>query len=156
MLTASASTNDSLFVPELLAITYNDSISPIFTALSLDASKVSAIEDYAKVSYYRQEGNATIYANKDQTIFFFFGSTDRYSTASNVMFYTSLEDQNPVKNLPQQAFAFAVCSLDPSCEFASFGLWINDAMDGDTYDATSFDAVYQLEPSDHSSIILVR
>lgn len=155
--TASASGNsNSCFIPELLTMSYNEAISPVFTALSLDASTVSSIEAYAKVSYFKKEDSTIVYANDAQTIFFFFAAPDRYTEAENLMFYTSLKDENPVKNLPQHAFSFAVCTLDSSCDFSSFGLWVNEAKHGSTYSATSFDAVYQLTPSDNSSIILIK
>lgn len=153
---AYASSGNSVFIPELMTTTYNESINTVFSALSLDETTIAMIESYARVTYLKQDGNRTVYANDDQSIFFFFGSTGRYATADNLMFYTSLKDNNPVKNLPQHAFSFAVCTLDRTVDFTSFGLWVNDAEDGNTFFSTSFDAHYKLEAANYSSIMLMK
>ena len=161
MLSAVSALSDSAenylaFVPELLTTAYNQSLDTVFTALQLDSSTVSSIVDYATVNYITTEGDSLVYTNSAQTVFVFFGGQDRYSLAEHVMFYTSLKDDSPVKNLPQYAFTYAVCQLDSSCDYTTFGAWANDATDGDEYQANSFSATYILHAADSSSIVLMK
>ena len=149
LVTGASAAGSAAYAPDLLTAAYNDSIGSVFSALSFDDSTIATVKQYARVEYFTQKD-----ANSSQTIFFFFAASGRYSRPDNVMFYTSLSDSNPLKNIPQFAFAFAVCTVDPSCDFSEFLTWVNDATDGSMYTAASFLAMYTLEPKDNSSILL--
>ena len=145
-----------VFIPEIMIENYNNAISPVFRALLGDEALVKQAETISKVYYLGIDNGTIVYANKDKSIFFFFGTDDKYKVADSVNCYTSLKEDNELNNLPQIAFAYAIAQLDSTCPFESYGGWINEANDGDITEWPHFDAICKAEINEFFSITISR
>lgn len=146
---------EQVYIPEIIVKTYNDSIEPFFKTLS-GRDEVSSVKDFAEMQFRQTEKNAIAYSNKSETVFIFFGGTDRNAAADNMMIYCSLKDNNELKNIPELIAAEALSKLDSNVSFEEFGAWANDATDGSTYTCDSFDAYYKMVDNDFSQILIIR
>lgn len=145
----------SIFIPEVIIAEYNKSIEPVFKTLTGE-SDVSSIRDSIELFFRNTTQDSIVYANKDDSVFVFFACTDRTAVSSNMMIYCSLKENNPLKNLPEIVWAYAVSQLEVNCSFLKFGGWANDAVDGSTYVHESFDAYYKLVDYEHSQILMIN
>ncbi len=148
---------ENVFNPTVLTEKYNMALSSVFKTL-FEGNDELAIQTalLAKVQYVGIDNNTVVYANTNNTVFFFFGTNGDNMVADNVCCYTSLSDNNAFKNLPLIAFAYAVAEVDDSISFENFGAWVNDCMDGDYKEFPNFNAYCKLEANQSCSITLAR
>ena len=133
--------SDNLFVPEMLVTAYNESLDTVFTAMGMEKSTVLQVQAFAKLSYDNTEDGKVHYTNASKTIDLLITAPDRYLPGDLVSLLIDMNSsRNPLLNLPEFAFVFAIGLLDSTCDFSALTLWVNGATDGDVYESPGFQA----------------
>lgn len=143
-------------IPEVFVNLYDTSFSALLTTIGFNSSSADIITAFAEVSFASAKDGAVIYSNSNNTVALAFKADDKYSSAESVMMYTSLkEEENPLLNLPQFAFAALISLQTQPSDSERFLEWVNECADGKIFVGEAFYAICRHRDKDNITICVM-